>query len=238
RMSEKSSPARKINRRQSGQPTISDVARLANCSPMTVSRVINNEASVREQTRAVVLEAIETLNYKPNRAARSLAGAAQMRIALLYSNPSASYLSELLMGSLEQASRSDVHLVVERCEFDKDEEQVITRLVETGIDGFLLPSPLCDEAALLDLLAEQGSLGRAGRRDGRLWVERCEFDKDEEQSITRLVETGIDGFLLPSPLCDEAALLDRLAEQGSRAVLIGPGKAHPKHSAVMIDEYQ
>lgn len=177
---DKTTTSKKINRRQSGQPTISDVARLAKCSPMTVSRVINNEASVRDQTRAAVLEAIETLNYKPNRAARSLAGAAQMRIALLYSNPSASYLSELLMGSLEQASRSDVHLVVERCEFDKDEEQVITRLVETGIDGFLLPSPLCDEAALLDLLAEQGS----------------------------------------------------------RAVLIGPGKAHPKHSAVMIDEYQ
>jgi len=180
RMGDKGQGSRKINRRQSGQPTISDVARVANCSPMTVSRVINNEASVREQTRAAVLEAIEQLNYKPNRAARSLAGAAQMRIALLYSNPSATYLSELLMGTLDQASRSDVHLMVERCEFDKDEEQVVSRLIDSGIDGFLLPSPLCDEAPLLDMLAEQGS----------------------------------------------------------RAVLIGPGRAHPDHSAVMIDEYQ
>jgi len=180
RMGDRGMTAKKINRRQSGQPTISDVARLANCSPMTVSRVINNEASVREQTRAAVLEAIEKLDYKPNRAARSLAGAAQMRIALLYSNPSASYLSELLMGTLDQASRSDVHLVVERCEFDKDEEKVVSRLIESGIDG----------------------------------------------------------FLLPSPLCDEAALCDRLAREGSRAVLIGPGKAHPDHSAVLIDEYQ
>ena len=172
--------SRKSNRRQSGQPTIIDVARLATCSPMTVSRVINNEASVRDQTRAAVLDAIEQLNYKPNRAARSLAGAAQMRIALLYSNPSASYLSELLMGTLDQASRSDVHLVVERCEFDKDEEKVVRRLIDSGIDGFLLPSPLCDEAPLLDMLAEQGS----------------------------------------------------------RSILIGPGRAHAKHSAVMIDEYQ
>jgi LacI family transcriptional regulator len=179
-MDDQGASSRKLNRRQSGQPTISDVARLANCSPMTVSRVINNETSVREQTRAAVLEAIEKLDYKPNRAARSLAGAAQMRIALLYSNPSASYLSELLMGTLDQASRSDVHLVVERCEFDKDEEKVVSRLIESGIDGFLLPSPLCDEIALLDLLAAQGS----------------------------------------------------------RGILIGPGRAHPKHSAVMIDEYQ
>lgn len=179
-MGEKGSAPRKVNRRQSGQPTINDVARVANCSPMTVSRVINNEKSVRDQTRAAVLDAIEKLNYKPNRAARSLAGAAQIRIALLYANPSASYLSELLMGSLEQASRSDVHLVVERCEFDKDEERVVRRLVQSGIDGFLLPSPLCDETALLDMLAEQSS----------------------------------------------------------RAVLIGPGRAHPDHSAVMIDDYQ
>ena len=59
--------------RHKGAPTISDVARLAQCSPMTVSRVINGERSVREQTRKAVLEAIRELNYQPNRAARRLA---------------------------------------------------------------------------------------------------------------------------------------------------------------------
>ena len=43
--------SKKSNRRQSGQPTISDVAKLAQCSPMTVSRVINEigRASCRER---------------------------------------------------------------------------------------------------------------------------------------------------------------------------------------------
>lgn len=171
---------RKTNRRQSGQPTISDVARVARCSPMTVSRVINGESSVREETREAVLAAIAQLNYSPNKAARSLAGAAEIRIALLYANPSASYLSEFLMGSLDQASRSDVHLQVERCEFGADEERVVRRLVDSGIDGFVLPSPLCDEQPLLDLLRKLKA----------------------------------------------------------RAVLVGPGRAEPHHSAVMIDEYQ
>ena len=147
---------------------------------MTVSRVINNESSVRETTREAVLEAIKQLNYLPNRAARSLAGAAQTRFALLYSNPSASYLSELLMGSLDQARSSDIYLVVERCEFDKDEEKVVTRLVDSGIKGFILPSPLCDEQALLDMLHDRGA----------------------------------------------------------RAVQVGPGTPDPNHSAVLIDEYQ
>jgi LacI family transcriptional regulator len=149
------SAARRTGRHK-GAPTISDVARLAECSPMTVSRVINGERSVREQTRQAVLEAIRELNYQPNRAARRLAGTDQPRIALLYSNPSASYLSELLMGGLEQASLSDVHLVVERCEFEKDEFAVVRRLTDSGIEGFLLPSPLCDEQPLLDLLTELG----------------------------------------------------------------------------------
>ena len=81
-----------------------------------------------------------------------LSAAAQMRIALLYSNPSASYLSEILMGILDQASRNDIHLVVERCRFGVDEQEVLGRLVKSGINGFLLPSPLCDETALLEML--------------------------------------------------------------------------------------
>ena len=72
-MGDKGTASKKLNRRQSGQPTISDVARLANCSPMTVSRLINYEACVGEQTRAAVLDAIEKLYYKPTRAARRLA---------------------------------------------------------------------------------------------------------------------------------------------------------------------
>ncbi|WP_206240969.1 LacI family DNA-binding transcriptional regulator [Novosphingobium terrae] len=171
---------KKSNRRHSGRPTVSDVARFAQCSPMTVSRVINGHPSVRTEAREAVEAAIKALNYAPNRAARSLAGAGQIRIALLYTNPSAAYLSELLLGCLDEASRADVHLVVERCAFGEDEEKVVKRQMAGGIDGFLLPPPLCDEKALLDLL---------------------------------------HGLKV-------------------RAVQIGPGQADPHHDAVMIDDYQ
>ncbi|RYY42795.1 MAG: LacI family transcriptional regulator, partial [Sphingomonadales bacterium] len=43
------------SRRSGGAPTIADVAREARCSPMTVSRVINGEGNVREETREQVL---------------------------------------------------------------------------------------------------------------------------------------------------------------------------------------
>ena len=55
---------------------------------MTVSRVINGEGNVRPATREIVDKAISELSYSPNIAARTLAGAGQCRIGLLYSNPS------------------------------------------------------------------------------------------------------------------------------------------------------
>jgi LacI family transcriptional regulator, galactose operon repressor len=53
-------------------PTISDVARRAGVSPVTVSRVINRAAHVKPTTRAAVERAITELGYVPNVAARSL----------------------------------------------------------------------------------------------------------------------------------------------------------------------
>lgn len=52
--------------------TIQQVAELARVSPKSVSRVINHEPSVREETRARILKAIEALNYRPNLNARGL----------------------------------------------------------------------------------------------------------------------------------------------------------------------
>jgi LacI family transcriptional regulator len=53
-------------------PSIEDVARLAGVSPMTVSRVLNRSAPVKEETKRRVEEAIESLGYVPNRLARSM----------------------------------------------------------------------------------------------------------------------------------------------------------------------
>jgi LacI family transcriptional regulator len=202
--------ARKTGRHK-GAPTISDVARLANCSPMTVSRVINGERSVREQTRHAVLDAIRELNYQPNRAARRLAGTDQARIALLYSNPSASYLSELLMGGLEQASLSDVHLVVERCEFERDEFAVVRRLTESGIEGFLLPSPLCDEQPLLDLLTELGvsavaiGAGIGPEHHSAVMIDEYQAAYDMTEHVIRLGHKKV-GFIIGNPHQTASAL--------------------------------
>ena len=107
---------KKGSRRGGNVVTIHDVARHAGVSPMTVSRVINAETNVREETRARVAASVKALRYSPNQAARSLASADAIHIGLLYANPSAAYLSEFLLGSLEQSSLSGCQLVIEKCD--------------------------------------------------------------------------------------------------------------------------
>ncbi|HKD20434.1 MAG TPA: LacI family DNA-binding transcriptional regulator [Rhizomicrobium sp.] len=139
----------KNGRRGGKSVTIHEVARHAGVSPMTVSRVVNGESNVREATRAKVAASIKALHYSPNLAARSLAGANAVRIGLLYSNPSAAYLSEFLVGSLEQASLSGCQLVIEKCDGPDTERAAIQRLADTGADGIILPPPLCDSLEAL-----------------------------------------------------------------------------------------
>ena len=144
------------SRRQRNAPTINDVALAAGVSPMTVSRVINGEQVVRPATREKVEAAITALNYAPSAAARTLAGGDETRIGLLYSNPSSSYLSEFLVGSLDQASRSGVDLVVEKWDEQTSVRAVVDHLQRSRIDGVVLPPPLCDFEELVSGLQNAG----------------------------------------------------------------------------------
>ena len=146
----------RASRRQRNAPTITDVARQAGVSPMTVSRVINGEQVVRPETRAKVEAAIAALNYAPSAAARTLAGGDETRIGLLYSNPSSSYLSEFLVGSLDQASRSGVDLVVEKWDEETSIASVVAHLERGRINGVILPPPLCDHADMVQALDHAG----------------------------------------------------------------------------------
>ncbi len=148
--------AKKNSRKSGSVVTIHDVAKHAGVSPMTVSRVINSEPNVREETRLKVAASVKALRYSPNLAARSLASADAMHLGILYSNPSAAYLSEFLLGSLEQSSLSGSQLVIEQCERIETEREAIQRLINGGIDGVILPAPLCDSEEALKAVEEAG----------------------------------------------------------------------------------
>lgn len=145
----------KGTRRQRNAPTISDVAARAGVSPMTVSRVINGESNVRAETRTRVEAAIKALDYSPSSAARTLAGGEEIRIGLLHSNPSFNYLSQLLVGSLDQASRLNVQLIVEKCDDEAEEASAVDHLIRARLDGIILTPPLSESLPVLEAIHQR-----------------------------------------------------------------------------------
>src|ERR1700722_2216366 len=116
--------------------TIQEVADLARVSPKTVSRVINNEPRVRSDTRKRILEAIETLNYRPNLNARGLASNRSFLIGLFCDKPG-DYLSEFQSGAIERCRESSLHLMVEPLDVrgPNIDKQIDTLLGQLRLEG-------------------------------------------------------------------------------------------------------
>jgi LacI family transcriptional regulator len=130
-----------------------DVAKHAGVSPMTVSRALSGDAYVETNTRQRVQAAVKELGYSPNVAARNLARASTVHIGLLYNNPSAAYLNELLVGVLEQSSHAGCQIVLEKCGA-RNERAAIERLIRDGVGGIILPPPLSDSNIALEALRD------------------------------------------------------------------------------------
>jgi LacI family transcriptional regulator len=148
---------RKAVRRKGRAVTIAEVASLAKVSPMTVSRVINEQGKVRDATRERVMRAVRELDYTPNLAASSLAAAQHTRIALIYTNPSGAYLRELLVGLLRVASRTAIQLVIDYWDEPSAEiERKSARAMARKVDGVILPPPLCESRTAVNEFVRAG----------------------------------------------------------------------------------
>lgn len=136
--------------------TIVDVAELAGVSIKTVSRVLNHEANVREETRARVFSAVEKLGYRPNISARALAGRRAYLIGLFYDNPVATYVATTATGATNAARARGYHLMVEEVRGDAEDLAVQVRSIisSIGLDGVVLTPPVTDSKVVLDLLDE------------------------------------------------------------------------------------
>ena len=119
--------------------TISEVARRAGVSAMTVSRVINGTGHTSAQTRARVEAAIDELGYVPNALARQLRSKRTKTIALVVSDISNPYFTTIARG-VEDFFRGHGYSVM-YCNTDEDateEEQYLVMLIERQVDGVLL----------------------------------------------------------------------------------------------------
>jgi LacI family transcriptional regulator len=140
------------------RPTINDVARMAGVSKETVSRVINDSPLVRGETREAVKAIIQETGFSPDPQARGLAFRRAFLVGLLYDNPNPQHTVSHQQGLLDAFQGSGFELVVRP--IDRNSPRLLSDIrsfVERQKPfGVVLPSPVCENEALVALLKELG----------------------------------------------------------------------------------
>lgn len=132
--------------------TIVDVAREANVSYSTVSRVLNNYPHIRPDKRERVLEAAKRLGYVANPMARGLAGGQAQVVGVLVPDLLTEYIAHILLGIDEELATHQYDLMLYTTHHRRTKEsQYIRTLAQGLINGLLLILPL-DPGAYLDTL--------------------------------------------------------------------------------------
>lgn len=126
--------------------TIKDVSRAAGVSIKTVSRVLNKERYVRDDTRRKVEAAVSSLNFSPSLAARTLAGRRSFQIALIYDNHSPYYIHQIQEGVWARCREEGVRMLAQPVDVASETlaQEVGGLIDETHVDGVILSSPVTD----------------------------------------------------------------------------------------------
>lgn len=125
--------------RSKGRVTLSDVARMAGVSAMTVSRALNDPDRVSEQVRERVRQAVEALGYIPNRAARSLAGQRSYSIAVVIPSVSNAVFSNVIKGIYDVCSARGYEILMGNTYYSVQQESgLIAKFLTHHPDGIIV----------------------------------------------------------------------------------------------------
>lgn len=130
--------------------TIKDVSELAGVSTATVSRVINQKGPVSEEMRALVLKAMQELNYSPNAAARSLATNRTNAVGVVVNCLSSQFYGEILQGIEEVVEAHGKHMVVTSGQKTAEQEKAAVEfLLSRSMDAYILNLEYLDDLEIL-----------------------------------------------------------------------------------------
>jgi len=138
-------------------PTLRDVAQRAGVAPITVSRVVNNDGYVSDETRARVEAAIAELGYVPNRLARGLRSKRTDTLALVLTDITNPFWTTVARGVEDAAEAAGFNVILCNTDESEDKQAAYLRiLLQKQVDGFIL-APARSTAAPVALIQQQGA---------------------------------------------------------------------------------
>lgn len=118
--------------------TIYDVAREANVSMATVSRVVNGNPNVKPATRKKVSEVINRLGYRPNAVARGLASKKTTTVGVIIPDISNIFYAELARGIEDIATMYKYNIILSNSDENKDKEfHLLNTMLGKQVDGIV-----------------------------------------------------------------------------------------------------
>ncbi|PKM18071.1 MAG: LacI family transcriptional regulator [Gammaproteobacteria bacterium HGW-Gammaproteobacteria-15] len=132
--------------------TIYQVSELAGVSLATVSRVMNNNARVSENTRNKVLAAMEQLGYRPNSIAQSLASNRSNSVGILVSELHGPFYGEMLSGIENECRAAGKHVIIAAGHSEEaSEKDGIEFLISRSCDALILHVEAVSDEYLIKL---------------------------------------------------------------------------------------
>ena len=173
--------------------TIKDVARTAGVSPATVSRVLNDQRYVKEDVRARVLEAIKTLNYRPNRVAQRLRAAKSYLVGVILSDIKNPFYTLALSGIEQVLSEQGLSVLICNSNIDqKRENDFISLMISEEVAGVIIAPAQEQSEAMAEALKNGLPLVVIDRRMSRPITDVVLADNQQgaRAAIAHLIQLG------------------------------------------------
>lgn len=119
--------------------TLRDVAQKAGVSIKTVSRVINEQGEIAEETRTRILAVIRELGYQPTMVARGLVPQRTNTVGIVIADITNPYFATVVRGAQDMARYRDYHVVLcNTYESQEEELHTLHSLAGQGVDGIII----------------------------------------------------------------------------------------------------
>lgn len=173
--------------------TIYDVAREANVSMATVSRVVNGNPNVKPVTRKKVLEVIERLGYRPNAVARGLASKKTTTVGVIIPDISNIFFAELARGIEDIATMYKYNIILSNSDQNKEKElHLLNTMLGKQVDGLVFMSGHITDEHVEEFEKSPVPIVLAGsiEETGKIASVNIDYEQAVFDSVTEFIEKG------------------------------------------------
>jgi len=173
--------------------TIYDVAREANVSMATVSRVVNGNPNVKPTTRKKVLEVINRLGYRPNAVARGLASKKTTTVGVIIPDISSIFFAELARGIEDIATMYKYNIILSNSDQNEEKElHLLNTMLGKQVDGIVFMSGNITQNHIEEFQKSPSPIVLAGsiEQTGTIPSVNIDYEKATYDAVQSFIENG------------------------------------------------